>query len=307
VTKFRPAGLPSTLVRRSVLQERLTAGAGQRLTVVVGSAGAGKSVLLADWAAARPPGSTFWSSCDRADADPVRFWTGFIEAPGAAQPGFGADAGELLAMDGVMSADVTASIANDVAALPAGSVFVVDDFHFAAATAGRHMIDLVEHWPAGTVQLVLASRFDPPLRQHRLQMSGELCELRDADLYFSLNESRDLLANFGVEVDAAHLELLHQRSEGWPAAVQMAALSLRGATDPGRIARALEVRSDTIADYFISEVLDQQPPEVVQFMLDTSVLGQLTAGACAAVTGRPDAAALLRVIDTAHLFLVPRR
>jgi LuxR family maltose regulon positive regulatory protein len=302
--KFRPPGLPSTLVRRSVLQGRLAAGAGKRLTVVVGSAGAGKSVLLADWAAASPPGRTFWLSCDRADADPVRFWAGFIQAPRAAEPGFGADAGELLAMDGAMSADVTASIASDAAALPAGSVFVVDDFHFAAGTAGIHMTDLVEQWPAGTVQLVLASRFDPPLRQHRLRMSGELCELRDADLYFSLDESRDLLANFGVQVPDAHLELLHQRSEGWPAAVQMAALSLRGATDPGRIARALEVRSDTIADYFISEVLDQQPPEVVRFMLDTSVLGQLTAGACAAVTGRPDAAALLRAIDAAHLFLV---
>jgi LuxR family transcriptional regulator, maltose regulon positive regulatory protein len=302
--KFRPAALPSTLVRRPGLQERLAAGAGKRLTVVVGSAGAGKSVLLADWAAERPPGGTFWLSCDGADADPVRFWAGFIEAPRAAAPGFGDDAGELLAMDGVMSADVTASIANDVARLPAGSVFVVDDFHFAATGAARDMTDLVERWPAGTVQLVLASRFDPPLRQHRLRLSGELCELRDADLYFSLDESRDLLANFGVEVNAGHLELLHQHSEGWPAAVQMAALSLRGATDPGRIARALEVRSQTIADYFISEVLDQQPPEVAQFMLDTSVLGQLTADACAAVTGRPDAAALLRAIDTAHLFLV---
>ena len=302
--KFRPAGLPPTLVRRPALQARLTAGAGERLTVVVGSAGAGKSVLLADWATARPPGSTFWLACDRADADPVRFWAGFIEAPRAAEPEFGADACELLAMDGAMSADVTASIANDVARLPAGSVFVVDDFHFAAGAAGKHMIDLIEHWPAGTVQLVLASRFDPPLRQHRLRMSGELCELRDADLYFSLDESRDLLANFDVEVDAAHMELLHQRTEGWPAAVQMAALSLRGATDPGRIARALEVRSHTIADYFISEVLDQQPPEVVQFMLDTSVLGQLTADACAAITGRPDAEALLRAIDTAHLFLI---
>ncbi|MBO0813867.1 MAG: hypothetical protein J2P30_01740, partial [Actinobacteria bacterium] len=296
--------MPSTLVRRSALHGRLAADAGKRLTVVVGSAGAGKSVLLADWAAARPPGSTFWLSCDRADADPVRFWAGFIEAPRAAEPGFGADAGELLAMDRAMSADVTASIANDVARLPAGSVFVVDDFHFAAATAGKHMIDLVEQWPAGTVQLVLSSRFDPPLRQHRLRMSGELCELRDADLYFSLDESQDLLANFGVQVDATHLELLHQRTEGWPAAVQMAALSLRGATDPGRITRALEVRSDTIADYFISEVLDQQPPEVVQFMLDTSVLGELTADACAAVTDRPDTAALLRAIDAAHLFLV---
>ena len=281
-------------------------GAGQRLTVVVGSAGAGKSVVLADWAAGRPARLTAWLSCDGADADPVRFWAGFIEAPRAVDPAFGADAGELLAMDGAMSADVIASIANDAAALPAGSALVVDDFHYAAAGAARHMTDLVEHWPAGTVQLVLASRFDPPLRQHRLRMSGQLCELRDEDLYFSLDESRAFLANFGVQVPAAQLELLHQSSEGWPAALQMAALSLRGAADPGRVTRALEVRSHTLADYFIAEVLDQQPADLVQFMLDTAILGQLTPAACAAVTGRHDAAAMLRrTIDTAHrLFLV---
>jgi LuxR family maltose regulon positive regulatory protein len=261
-------------------------------------------VLLAEWAAGRPAGLTAWLSCDGADADPVRFWAGFVEAARAVDPAFGADALELLAMDGAMSADVIASVANDAARLPAGSAIVVDDFHFAAAAAARHMTDLVEHWPAGTVQLVLASRFDPPLRQHRLRMSGQLCELRDEDLYFSLGESRDLLANFGVQVDAGQLEQLHQASEGWPAAVQMAALSLRGAADPGRIARALQVRSHTIADYFIAEVLDQQPPEVVQFMLDTSILGQLTPAACAAVTGRHDTAAMLRRIDAAHLFLI---
>ena len=99
LAKFRPPALPATLVTRSVLRERLAAGSGQRLTVVVGSAGAGKRVLLADWAAARPPGMTSWLSCDRADADPVRFWAGFIEAPRAIEPGFGADAADLLAMD----------------------------------------------------------------------------------------------------------------------------------------------------------------------------------------------------------------
>ena len=147
------------------------------------------------------------------------------------------------------------------------------------------MTDLVERWPAETAQLVLASRTDPPLRLHRLRLSGELCELRDRDLHFSLAESGSLLANFGVEVAADDLALLHQRSEGWAAALQMAALSLRGATDPVRAARALEVRSPTIAEYFVSEVLDYQPPEIVQFMLDTSILGELTADACAAVTG----------------------
>ena len=304
LTKFRPPALPDTLISRLVLHNRLAAGSGQRLTVVVGSAGAGKSVLLADWAAARPPGVTSWLSCDRADTDPVRFWAGFIEAPRAIEPGFGADAADLLAMDRTMSADVTASVANDAARLPAGSVIIVDDFHLAAAATAAQMTDLVERWPAETVQLVLAGRFDPPLRQHRLRMSGQLSEIRDRDLYFSLDESRDLLANFGVRISDADLALLHQRSEGWPAVLQMAALSLRDTTDPARLARVLDVHGHAIAAYFISEVLDQQPPEIAQFMLDSSILvGVLTADACAAVTGRQDAAALLRGIDAAHLFL----
>jgi LuxR family transcriptional regulator, maltose regulon positive regulatory protein len=304
LTKFRPPSLPGTLITRSGLHERLAAGSGQRLTVVVGSAGAGKSVLLANWAAARPAGMTSWLSCDRADADPVRFWAGFIEAPRGIDPDFGADAADLLAMDRKMSADVIASIANDVAKLPAGSVIIVDDFHAAATAVAPDMTDLVERWPSEIVQLVLAGRFDPPLRQHRLRMSGQLTEVRDRDLYFSLAESRDLLANFDVQLSAADLALLHQRSEGWPAVLQMAALSLRGTTDPERLERVLEVRGQAIAEYFISEVLDQQPAEVAGFMLDTSVLDVLTVEACAAITARPDAAALLRAIDTAHLFLV---
>ena len=108
--KFRPTTLPATLVTRSALHGRLTAGACQRLTVVVGSAGAGKSVLLSSWAAARSRGLTSWLSCDEADADPVRFWAGFIEAARVMAPWFCADAADLLAMDGVMSADVIASI-----------------------------------------------------------------------------------------------------------------------------------------------------------------------------------------------------
>jgi len=304
MTKFRPTTLPATLVTRPALHGRLEAGAAKRLTVVVGSAGAGKSVLLSSWTAARDGAVTSWLSCDEADADPVRFWTAFIEAPRAVAPGFGADAAELLVMDGAMSADVTASIANDAAKLPAGSAIVVDDFHAAAAAAAGAMTDLVERWPAATAQLVLAGRADPPLRLHRLRMSGELCELRDRDLYLSLAESSALLANFGVQVAAGELALLHQRSEGWAAALQMAALTLRGTKDPVQVARALDIRSHAVAEYFIGEVLEQQPPEVVSFMLETSVLDELTAEACAAVTGRTDAAALLRGIDSGNLFIV---
>ena len=303
LTKFRPTTLPATLLTRPALLGRLEAGASQRLTVVVGSAGAGKSVLLSSWAATRDGGVTSWLSCDEADADPVRFWAGFIEAPQAVAPGFGADAAELLAMHGAMSADVTASIANDAARLPAGSVIVVDDFH-AAAAAARSMTDLVERWPARTAQLVLAGRVDPPVRLHRLRLSGELCELRDSDLYFSLSESGALLENFGVRVAPGQLAFLHGRSEGWVAALQMAALTLRTAKDPAQIARALDVRSHAMAEYFIGEVLEQQPSEVAAFMLETSVLDELTADACVAVTGRQDAAALLRSIEAANLFIV---
>ena len=302
--KFRPTTLPTALVTRSRLLEGLSAGAGSRLTVMVGSAGAGKSVLLSSWAAARSPGVTSWLSCDSGDADPVRFWTGFIEASRMMAPEFGADATDLLAMDNVMSADVTASIANDAAKLPTGSAIVVDDFHNAALTVHRDMTDLVECWPAETAQLVLASRADPPLRLHRLRMSGELCEIRDRDLYFSVPESRDLLARYGVHVDAANLRLLHQRSEGWAAALQMAALSLRGKADPARAAHVLDVRNHAIAEYFISEVLERQAPEVARFMLEVSILSELTAAACAAVTGRQDAAALLRGMHAANLFVV---
>jgi len=301
LAKFRPTTLPATLLTRPALHGRLEVGAGKRLTVVVGSAGAGKSVLLSSWVAAREAGVTSWLSCDDADADPVRFWTGFITAPQAVAPGFGADAAELLALDGAMSADVTASIANDAARLPAGSAIIVDDFHAAAATAGRTMTDLVERWPAGTAQLVLAGRIDPPVRLHRLRLSGELCELRDHELYLSLAESGALLENFGVRIADAELALLHQRSEGWVAALQMAALTLRGTNDP---ARALDVRSHAIAEYFVGEVLEQQPPEVAAFMLETSILDELTAEGCAAVTGRQDAAALLRSMEAASLFVV---
>ena len=304
-TKFRPTTLPSTLVTRSLLHDQLTSGAGRRLTVVVGSAGSGKSVLLSNWAATRRTGATSWLSCDRADTDPVRFWSGFIEALQAEVPGFGAEAADVLALDSAVSADVTASLANDASKLPEGMAIIVDDFHAAATAVSADMTDLVERWPAETAQLVLAGRNDPPVRLHRLRLAGELCELRDDDLSLSLPETGDLLANFGVEMAAADLALLHERSEGWAAAVQMAALSLRATDDPARITRTLDVRSHLISEYFVAEVLDQQPPEVARFLLDTSVLGELTVGSCAAVSEQRDPAALLRHIDAANLFLVP--
>jgi LuxR family transcriptional regulator, maltose regulon positive regulatory protein len=304
LTKFQSPMLPAEVVTRSALHDRLTVAAAQRLTLVVGSAGTGKSVLLSSWSAARRPALTAWLSCDDADREPVRFWTGFIEACRSLDPEFGRDAEDLLATTPAASADVIASIANDAVKLPEGSAVIVDDFHHAARNVAAAMTDLVERWPCWNVQLVLSSRFDPAVRLHRLRLSGELSEIRDRDLRFSLTESRDLLAKFGVQMAGPDLALLQQRSEGWAVAVQMAALSLRGTGDPVRIARTLDFRSHAIGEYFVCEVLSHQPPEVVEFMLDTCVLAELTSPACAAVSGRPDAAALLHRIEEANLLLV---
>src|SRR5262249_28082868 len=150
------------------------------------------------------------------------------------------------------SADVTASIANDVAKLPAGSAVVVDDFHHAEPAVSRDMTDLVERWPTEIVQLVLSARSDPALRLHRLRLLADMCALRERGLYFSRAETRALLANFGVEVSPADLKLLHERSEGWAAALQMAALTLRGASDPARAIRALGAGGHAIAEYFVA-------------------------------------------------------
>lgn len=302
--KFRPPVLPVTMVARPALEDRLAAGAPRLLTLVVGPAGPGKTVLLASWAAARSPVPTAWLSCDAADAQPVRFWCGFIQAVRAIAPDFGTDAGELLGMGEDLSPDVTASLANDAERLPAGAAIIVRDFHCTGQALSPSMADLIARWPASAAQLVLAGRFDPVLRLHRLRMSGELCELRERDLAFSVTERRDLLANFGVAVDDDDLAKLHERTEGWAAALQMAALALRATTDPPGRARALDLRSHAVADYFVSEVLDQQASELAQFMLDISVLGELTPGACAAVSERHDAGARLRDLHAAGLFLV---
>src|SRR5215469_14382027 len=105
--------VPATLVARPELHRRLSAGASSLLTTVVASAGAGKSVLLSSWVAERPAETSSWLSCDEADADPVRFWAGFIEAAHAVDPEFGSEADELLAAKRGVSADITASLAND--------------------------------------------------------------------------------------------------------------------------------------------------------------------------------------------------
>ena len=164
-SKFRaPKGGPG-LVRRPRLLERLDRGDQARFTLVVGPAGAGKTMLLADWLASRPERKSAWLSCDAADADPVRFVGAIIEATryGFGRPSIGEDARQLIGLDGEISADAIAALADDLDVPDEVQVLVIDDFHLAGAASADTLRWLVEYHPP-SFQLVVASRVDPPLR-----------------------------------------------------------------------------------------------------------------------------------------------
>src|SRR5690349_3361123 len=291
------------LVRRSRLLDRLDRGDQVRLALVVGPAGAGTSRLLAAWLAARPERPSAWLSCDSADTDAARFVTAIIEATrhGFGQPGIGEDARQLMSLDGEVSADAVAALADDLDAPDGTRVLVIDDFHLAGAASADTLRWLVEYHPP-SLQLVVASRIDPPLRVHRMRAHQDLVELRDGDLAFSADETRSLLAGFGVRLDEPELALVHRRSEGWVAGLQMAAISIQGSPDHATAAGRVQLHRHTVADYFLDEVLSHQPPEVAEFMLDTSVLDELSVPACTALCGQ-GAAKMLELLYGAHMFV----
>ena len=242
-SKFRAPKVVTGLVRRPRLLDQLDRGDQVRLALVVGPAGAGKTMLLADWLAARPERPSAWLSCDAADADPARFVAAIIEAAryGFGRSRIGEDACQLMSLDGEVSADAVATLADDLEAPDGVRVLVIDDFHLAGAASAEALRWLVEYHPP-SLQLIVASRVDPPLRVHRMRANQDLVELRYADLAFSVEETRSLLAGFGVGLDEPELALVHSRSEGWVAGLQMAAISIHGSPDPATAAGRVQLR-----------------------------------------------------------------
>ena len=302
-SKFHAPSTPSRLVRRSRLLDALDRGQDARLTLVVGSPGAGKTALLADWLAAYPERPAAWLSCDPADADRARFTAALIEALRRAcqQPELGEDALELLSLDGDVSADVVAALADDLDGLDGPQVLVIDDFHL-TDTAGVDIVTLLLECRPAFLQLVLATRTDPRLRLHRMRADEGLVELRDQDLTFSPEETRLFLSGFGLRLTEHDLNVIHQRSEGWIAGLQMTALSIQHSPDPASAAGRADLHRHTVAGYFFDEVLHHQPPELVEFMLATSILDELSVAACHALCGQISAA-LLELLYSAHLFV----
>ncbi len=293
-------------VARPRLAERLAEGTAQELVLVCTPAGFGKTTLLADWARAgqRPVG---WLSLDDADNDPVRFWRHVAAALDGVLPGVAERVGALL--QGAQSASFQAVVATLVNELAGGFdevVLVLDDYHLIdAPPVHASLAFLLEHLPP-SLRLVVASRADPPLPLARLRARGQLAELRAADLRFTLEEAAELLRTaVGSELPDAAVAALGDRTEGWVAGLQLAALSLRGRGDITAFVEGFSGSHRYVLDYLAEEVLDRQPEPLRAFLLETSVLGRLSGPLCQAVTGRADSQALLEAVERANLFLVP--
>ena len=294
--------LPGAHVQRPRLHAALDAAAQLPLTVVVGVPGAGKSVMLESWLHDRPGLRSAWLSCDARDADPVTFWLAVSATLTQTWPGRWLDVVDLLAEEEPDLDDVAISVVNDLADLGERVVLVIDDLQFAAAAASS-LSTLIGHLPDGC-RVVVASRTEPQLELHRLRAYGQLLEVRDPELRLTRAEAAALTREFGVELSETEIGILTTRTEGWMAGVQMAAVSLRDRTDPGRFLADLAETPRAITDFLGTEVLDRQPAEIRDFLLATSILNVLDAESCAAVTGRSDADGLLACLKERNLFLI---
>src|SRR4051794_4099668 len=302
-TKLRiPAPLRSLVPRRR-LTERLDRGQGAALTVVSASAGFGKTTLLAEWLAGRS--AVAWLSIDERDNDAGSFWAYVVAALQRAAPGVGEEALSLLNAESPIEA-VLGSLANDLDAMAEDVVLVLDDYHLIHDTGIQEgMAFLVEHLPP-QVRLVVASRADPSLPLARLRARGQLVELRAADLRFTADEAAAYLNDvMGLTVTAADVDALEGRTEGWIAALQLAALSMQGRDDVAGFVASFAGDDRFVVDYLAEEVLHRQEPDVRDFLLRTSVLDALTGPLCDAVTGAPGGKAMLESLERANLFVVP--
>jgi LuxR family transcriptional regulator, maltose regulon positive regulatory protein len=307
-TKLFIPRLRRSMVARPRLSGRLSHAAEARLTLISAPAGFGKTTLLTAWLAAATPDNraVAWLSLDESDRQPATFWTYVITALQAAVPGVGADVLPLLQSAQPPIETVIVSVLNELSATPNDVVLVLDDYHLVDGPDLRvGMVFLLEHLPPH-VHVVISSRADPLLPLARLRARGELVEVRAADLRFTPDEVAGYLNDVtGLDLAPDDIAALEGRTEGWIAALQLAAISMQGRTDIGGFIAQFAGNDRYIVDYLVEEVLTQQTDPVREFLLHTAVLDRLTGPLCDAVTGRDDGSQLLIALERANLFLVP--
>ncbi|HVH22345.1 MAG TPA: helix-turn-helix transcriptional regulator, partial [Pseudonocardia sp.] len=305
-TKLRTPRPRTGSVSRPRLVQRLRAGAERELVLVCGPAGFGKTNLLADWVGTGGR-AVAWLSLDARDNDPVRFWRHVAAALDGVHPGLADRVGALVAGGAPTSfvAPVTALV-NQLATAPEDVSLVVDDYHLITAQEVHRSLEfLLDNLPSA-LHLVLASRSDPPLPLARLRARGQLTELRAGDLRFTYGETAQLLRKtVGHDLPAAVVAALGERTEGWAAGLQLAALSLQGRRDIPRFVEEFSGSHRFVLDYLTEEVLERQTEQLRTFLLETSILERLSGSLCDAVVGCSDSQRTLQSVERASLFLIP--
>ncbi|MEM9215404.1 MAG: tetratricopeptide repeat protein [Cyanobacteria bacterium P01_F01_bin.150] len=279
----------------------------RKLTLVSAPAGFGKTTLLAEWVAAVPTSPVAWVSLDQSDNDPAVFWRYLITALQTVQPSLGARSLPLLQSPQPPPIEsILMTLLNELAAIKADFILILDDYHTIETPAIHDGIGfLLNHLPSQG-HLIIASRTDPPLALARLRSHGNLTELRVSDLRFTPNETAAFLnQSMGLEISAAQVSALEQRTEGWIAGLQLAALSLQGRKDSAEFVAAFSGGDRYIVDYLLEEVLQRQSDHVRRFLLQTAILDRLSGSLCDAVTDQNGGQGMLETLERNNLFIIP--
>ena len=295
--------------------ERLRQGLAVPLTLISAPAGFGKTTLISAWCAS-PPGCEVplaWLSLEQEENDPTRFLTYLVAALGTLMPAIAETASDLLRSPQPLPLQAfLTGLINDLDEFPDHFLLALDDYHVIHARPVHAAVAfLLEHLPQ-RMHLVLLTRSDPPLPLARLRARGQLVEIRLDDLRFTPSEAAAFFDQvMGVKLSAADTAALEQRTEGWIAGLQLAALAIQSqphgqeSGDPAGFIQAFTGSHHYVADYLSEEVLNRQPERIRSFLLQTSILDRMTAELCDRVVGGSDSLSLLRQLDQANLFLVP--
>jgi len=301
-----PQSYARMVVPRSHLYHKLDDAVNYPLVLVSAPAGFGKTTLLSEWLCRehRQPLFSAWVALERNDNDFLRFWSYFIAALEKLDLPIGATIRPLLSSNGE---EMWIVLINALAELSVDVVLVLDDYHVITSEAIHHFIAfLLEHSPP-RFHLVISSRTDPPLPLVPMRVQGQVVELHTTDLCFTLDETMTLFCQMmGLSLPVEAIRSLHSDTEGWVAALQLAALALqdRDASSVNIVLSSSCVRIDRyIVNYFVEEVLAGLPEHVQTFLLATSVLQRMNAELCNVVTGRTDGEAMLEWLHRSNLFI----
>lgn len=306
-TRLRPPVANRPLVDRQRLLALLRDGRHRRLAVIHGPTGFGKTTLAAQWCEALTGDgiAVAWLTVDHDDNNVVWFLSHLIEAIRAARPSLARELGELLEEHGDESERyVLTSLINDIDRRGEDLVVVIDDWHSATDLATIRALRFLLEGCSPTLHLVIASRSQAGLPMSSMRARDELVEIGPTALRFDIAEAHTfLIALGGLDLDRADVEDLTESTEGWVAALQLAALSLRGSDDPGALISHLTGRHHTISEFLVENVLDTLEPGMLDFMVATSITPRICGELAAALTGVPDGQAMLAQIELQDLFL----